>query len=58
MGKPDTRWQTSEMKCDACGHEWIAVHPVQAEYLACGCCGQFTPAPAASLLGAGGQEED
>jgi hypothetical protein len=55
MGKPDTRWQTSEMKCDACGHEWIAVHPVQAEYLACGCCGQFTPAPAAPLLE---QEED
>lgn len=41
MGK----WQATRMDCDACGHEWAAVHPVEAEYLECPVCHHMTPDP-------------
>lgn len=41
MGK----WQTTMMDCDACGYEWIAVHPDVCEYLECPICHHMTPAP-------------
>jgi len=34
-------------ECDACAHQWVAVHPVEAEYLQCPVCQHMTPAPAA-----------
>jgi len=31
------------MKCDFCGHEWVAVSPVEAQELECPQCGKMTP---------------
>lgn len=33
------------MECAACKHQWVAVHPVEAEYLECSVCHEMTPAP-------------
>jgi len=30
------------MKCDHCGHEWIAISPVGAQELECPQCGEMT----------------
>lgn len=37
--------QTTMMECHGCQHQWVAVHPVEAEYLCCPLCGHMTPAP-------------
>lgn len=37
----------SMMQCDKCAHQWLAVHPVEAEYLECDICLHMTPAPPA-----------
>lgn len=39
------KWQASEMKCDACAFDWIAVHPVVAEYAECPICSHMNPTP-------------
>jgi phage FluMu protein Com len=45
----DDRWQFSKMKCNECGHLWMAVSPVVAEYLECPNCSHMNPAPPAPL---------
>lgn len=35
---------TTMMQCDGCAHQWVAVHPVEAEYLFCPVCSYRTPA--------------
>ena len=41
--------QSTMMQCDACAHQWVAVHPVEAEYLECPVCKHMTPAPASPV---------
>lgn len=47
--KNESYHQTSLMHCDACAHKWVAVSPVETEYLECPVCHHMTPAPAVPL---------
>lgn len=31
-------WTNTEVKCDLCGHKWIAVHHIKSERLECPRC--------------------
>jgi hypothetical protein len=44
MNEPKA-WQASQMHCGECVHEWVAVHPIEEEYLQCPVCDHMNPAP-------------
>ncbi len=38
-------YMTSNMNCDKCGEQWIAIASVNLEYLGCPKCNHMNPAP-------------